>query len=538
MCGTNLVVRLSREWGVTKENVRKHFMMSKHRGPDDTQEFMDSNIFIMFHRLLIVGKKSECMQPFMFDGIIMQCNGMIYNHKELEEKYGLTDLMVSDSDCEIILRLYNHFDGDMVRVMQELDSECAVQLYDTTLNRIYISRDRMGIRPLYWSQNRSELVVSSEMMSMRMNDSIISHFPPASVYMLDLDTKDYSMKRYWELPTICNKVPDYKIVREKFMESIKARTLSDVEIGLFLSGGLDSSLTSSGMVHFLGKGVKTFSFGFSDNSPDLIQAKKVADFLETDHHTVVGDIKEAIETISEVIEHLGSYDTTTIRASIPMYLLSEYVSKNTDVKSVVSGEFADELMGGYLYSHNAPSDIDLQKDMTRLLEDLVYFDLTRGDRALAAHGLEGRFPIGETEFLEYFHSIHPKYKHPKLNKDIEKYIFRQSFDCINEDGKKYIPDEILKRVKEAYSDGVGSEWVKALIKHAEEQISDEEFDQRHEKYPYNTPMTKEALLYRKIFDRYYPGQEKIIPYYWMPKWCGEKTDPSATVLDIHKVRNT
>ena len=305
--------------------------------------------------------------------------------------------------------------------------------------------------------------------------------------------------------------------------------MSERPVGCLLSGGLDSSLITALVAkHFKKEDLCTFSIGF-EGSEDLKYAKIVADHLNTRHFEYIVTEQMMIQSIEDVIRDIETYDITTIRASTPMYLLSKYIKNNTDITVLFSGEGSDEASGSYMYFHNAPDSNSFNKETVRLLKDLQYFDVLRSDKSTASNGLEVRVPFLDKEFLQYYMQIDPDLKIP--NGKIEKYLLRKAFD------NGLLPDEILWRSKEAFSDGVSSKkksWFEILQCHINNIITDEEFEESASKYKHNPPKLKEALYYRRIFDKHFSNRDSIIPYYWLPKWNGEINDPSARILNSYK----
>jgi len=322
----------------------------------------------------------------------------------------------------------------------------------------------------------------------------------------------------------------YKTIEKVFTQAVHKRLLSDRPIGSLLSGGLDSSLVAAIVqkeMNKQGKKLNTYSIGFKD-SPDLKAARLVADYIGSNHHEVILDMKEIETRLPEIIRQLETWDTTTIRASVGMYFVSEYIRKNSKDVVIFSGEGSDELCQGYLYFHRQPVDTEGQKESFRLMNDLYMYDVLRADRTTAAHGLELRVPFLDKEFMKLISSLVPRKVCPR--KGIEKYLIRRSFQ---ESG--LLPDEILWRKKEAFSDGVSSEkdnWLNKIKTLTNELISDDEFEESKNYIKHSPPRTKEELYYRKIYNNYYKNHEWIA-YYWMPKWSGETIDPSARTLNIY-----
>jgi len=310
--------------------------------------------------------------------------------------------------------------------------------------------------------------------------------------------------------------------------AVAKRLMSDKPIGCLLSGGFDSSIVAALLSeHFTGDNkLKTFSIGL-EGSPDLKYARMVADFIHSDHHEVVVSEEEMLGAIEEDIIQIESYDTTTVRASTPMYLLSKYIKQNTDVTVIYSGEGSDEASGSYLYFHNAPDALTFKAETVRLMQDLSYFDVLRCDKSIAGAGLEVRVPFLDKDFLEMYMNVAPEKKMPKTY-GMEKYLLRKAFEKYN-----LLPKEVLWRIKEGMSDGVSSQtrgWYQIIQEHTESLYTDEEFTTRSASYQFNPPMFKEALWFRDLFSKHYKGRDHTIPYYWLPKWSGNLVEPSARAL--------
>ncbi len=308
-----------------------------------------------------------------------------------------------------------------------------------------------------------------------------------------------------------------------FREAVYKRMMSDKEICSLLSGGLDSSLVASIVSERLGPNkLKTFAIGIK-GSPDLKYAQMVADHIKSVHHSIELTEKEFLEAIEEVIIAIESYDTTTVRASVGNYLVSKYIRNNTDCKVIFNGDYADEVCGGYKYFKKTQDPIEFHNECVRLVNDIHYFDCLRSDRSISNNGLEARVPFADKDFVEFYLSINPTLR---MSYDkIEKCMLRKAFVKDN-----LLPEEVLWRFKEAFSDGVTVEtrsWHQIIQEFVDNQITDEYFEQNKNKYDYNTPVLKESFYYREIFEKHYQGRGNVIPYFWMPKWCGDMTDPSA-----------
>jgi len=534
--------------GNVPENIERYLSIIKHRGPDQTniieKKTKYGKAYLGFHRLSINDLSDKGSQPMQYlhdTECLLICNGEIYNHKQLKEKYSFPT--ESTSDCEIILHMYKRF--GIEETVKQLDGVFAFVLYDN--ETIYIARDIIGVRPLFVGYNEDDIIISSEAKSLTniFSDTdiynpryTIKQFLPGRYATITYDSNKLKYNKFkyfkWEsikLNTTLSQKSIILTINDLLTNAVDKRLMSDRPIGCFLSGGLDSSLICSLMSKMVSKQLVTFAIGMKDsNAPDLKYAKIVADYLQTDHHSVYYTFDEGFEALDDLIYTLESYDITTIRASLPQYLLSKYIKNNTDIKVLFSGEGPDEHFGGYQYLQMSPNKKEFQREITKLTKNLCYYDVLRADRTTSKFGLEVRVPFLDKEFIQYSLSIPPEYKESK-NK-IEKYLIRKAFDNSN-----YLPDEILWRQKNAFSDAVGYQWVDRLKEKIDTLISDEEFNECQRTYIHNIPLSKEALYYRKIFNKHYPGRSAFIPTYWMPNqaWSDDKiTDPSALKLNCFK----
>jgi len=540
--------------------IDQSFQKLSHRGPDSHKlnivyESTHLRMYFGFHRLAIMGLNSKSDQPIKhpkIEGLTLICNGEIYNYEYLKHKYALD--FCTDSDCEVILHLYNLF--GLAKTLELIDGEFAFTILDVRnpINPMIVAgRDQTGVRPLFtaFDSNNKLIGLSSELKGLYLfqNSNRIAQFPVGThmTYSLLIDThnpmdgkcisKKLNFVQYYHCGdlSINPSLDPISDTRKLLIEAVVKRLMSDRQIGVLLSGGLDSSLIASIASKYSKYRLKSFSIG-SETSSDVINARKVAKFLGTDHYEIPFDFQKGIKAIPSVIKQIESYDVTTIRASTPMYLLSEWISKNTDVRVLLTGEGSDEIFGGYLYFHGAPSEEEFQKETVKLVSELHAFDVLRCDRAISAWGLEARVPFLDKNFLPHVISLPPRLKNPKDNNCIEKYILRKSFDptSMGESSENFLPTDVLWRSKEAFSDGVGYGWKDSLIEYSNKLIPDDLFDQRECLYPINTPLTKEGLLYRCIFDSFYFNNDNVIPHYWMPNWVNSSVnDPSATVLSVH-----
>jgi asparagine synthase (glutamine-hydrolysing) len=531
MCGIFLYISNSEFKQQQIELITKEAMKIKSRGPDNTVTRIINNNFIMFHRLKINDISDNGNQPIIHPNdynLILICNGEIYNHKSLIETYNFKTK--SDSDCEVIIHLYEKF--GIEKTVKLLDGVFAFAIIDNNKNKIFAARDPIGVRSLYIGKNDENIVISSELKSLNNLTDNITQFKPGHYWC---NEKGYQQYYFLDFPCIQDSETEILENIKKLLEkSVKKRMLSDRPIGCLLSGGLDSSLITSLVSKYYKKGeLYTFSVGL-EGSEDLRYAKKVADFLETSHYEIILSEEEMLDAIKEVIYVTESYDTTTIRASTPMYLLCKYIKENTDITVVFSGEGSDEASGSYMYFHNAPNEIEFQDECVRLIKDLSYFDVLRCDKCISDAGLEARVPFLDKEFLKYYMSINSRYKMPK-NYKMEKFLLRKSFD-----NNSYLPDEVLWRMKEGMSDGVSSQkkgWFQIIQDHVNQKMSDDHFNSEIKKYNFNPPKTKEALYFREIYNNHFKSADKLIPYYWLPKWCGDISEASARVLDVYKKNN-
>ncbi|BFZ02043.1 hypothetical protein BsWGS_05082 [Bradybaena similaris] len=525
-----------------------------HRGPD---AFRIENInhlqnsCLGFHRLSIVDD-IRGMQPlrlYTHPYIWLVYNGEIYNHKRLGKEFNL--VTSTDVDGEPMIHLYQMLGAEAM--VKQLDGVFAFCILDVVNRKVILGRDTYGIRPLFRFQtDEGFLGVCSEAKglfglshSLSDDDVNIEQFPPGHIEIYDLDKQGRAFLKERTCFNLPGQFPLYKTNITSYSQDVKTnvaklleaavdkRLMADVRIGCLLSGGLDSSLVAAlfkKVAHEKGitYPLQTFAVGL-EGSPDLKAAKKVAEHLGTEHHEVIMTPEEGLEAIDSVIYHLESYDITTVRASVGMFLLSKYIREKTNTKVILSGEGSDEVAQGYIYFHHAPSSQDGDKESRRLLKDLYMYDVLRADRATAAWSLEVRVPFLDHQFSSYYLSLNANLRQPKDN--IEKYLLRSAFDETD-----LLPKEILWRPKEAFSDGISSvsrSWYQIIQDYCHEQINDKDLKEAARRFPHNTPKTKEALYYRQIFEKHYPGKAKWIPYFWMPAWS-KSDDPSARTLKHYK----
>lgn len=504
------------------ERFREGFDKTLSRGPDDSRIVDTGKGMLGFHRLAIMGLHPEGMQPFELDGSYVVCNGEIYGFESIRQELkrkGYT--FRSDSDCEILLPLYREYGEAMFRM---LDAEYALILYDAREGQFVAARDPIGIRPLYYGYDQSGAIVfASEAKNLVQICEKVMPFPPGHYY------RDGRFTRYRDiaaveavcgddLETVCRNI------REKLVAGIRKRLVADAKVGFLLSGGLDSSLVCAVAQKYSDKPVRTFAIGMSEDAIDLKYAREAADYIGSEHTEVYMTPDEVIASLESVVALLGTYDITTIRASVGMYLVCRAIHERTDIRVVLTGEISDELFG-YKYTDFAPSAEEFQREAVKRIRELHMYDVLRADRCISVNSLEARVPFGDLDFVEYVMSVDPELKLNKYGKG--KYLLRHAFEG------DYLPDGILWREKAAFSDAVGHSMVDYLKAYAESRYTDEEFEQRRKRYIHARPFTKESLLYREIFEKYYPAQSEMITDFWMPNksWEGcNVNDPSARVL--------
>jgi len=512
----------------SREKVEKSFETIHHRGPDHSNLlYLDKNQGLLaFHRLAIMDLGPLGNQPFSeFNSKIhLVCNGEIYNYKHLKDDLGDSFSFKSHSDCEVLLPLYER-DG-LEKLCHSLDGEYAFVLFDEREKKFKGARDPMGIRPLFYgtSKTSGEFIFASEVKALLDLCCDIKPFPPGHYFDGD------QFVSFLDLTKV-EKVVDAPIeeitkkIHDLFVAAVEKRLDSDAPLGFLLSGGLDSSLVCAIASRLLDKPIKTFAVGITENPIDTKYAKIVSDFLGTEHHEYLFSREQTLSALSELIKTLETWDITTIRAAMGMYMICQYVKEETDVKVILTGEVSDEIFG-YKYTDFAPSPEEFQKEAAKRVEELYIYDVLRADRSISAHSLEARVPFSDTDFVQYVMSIDPKIKMNSYG--VGKYLLRKAFS-----GQDYLPEDILMREKAAFSDAVGHSLVDWLKEYAEGQYSEEEFGEKSKSYSHGRPFTKESLLYREIFEGHFPGQSHLIKDFWMPnkEWEGcNVNDPSARAL--------
>lgn len=492
-----------------------------HRGPDQAIVHKTKDAWFGFHRLAIMDLSEKGMQPFETEDLVLMCNGEIYNEIKLKEMYS-DYKYISHSDCEVLLPLYLDKGPAMGPY---LDAEFAFVLLDKQRDIVVAGRDPIGIRPLFYGYLKinGTIAFASEAKALKDICDHIEPFPIGTLYF------DGEWITYTDVTSTSYTITDMGLalakIKHKLIEGVKKRMMSDVPIGYLLSGGLDSSLVAAIGAKHAKEPIVTFAIGMEHDAIDLKYARQVAEHIGSIHHEVKMTFKDVLEALPYVIYHLESYDITTVRASLGMYLLAKYIKEKTDIKVILTGEISDELFG-YKYTDFAPDSLSFQEESKKRMRELYQYDVLRADRCIAAWSLEARVPFGDLAFVRAVMSIDPILKTNTTGKG--KYLLRKAFET-----DQLIPDAILWREKAAFSDAVGHSMVDQLKEYAIQSIKDEELRQATVVYPFNTPQSKEAYLYRSIFEHFYPDQSHWIMSYWMPNldWVGEHvSDPSARVL--------
>ena len=586
MCGIWAHIRLMKGKKYTSDEVSqlmKGFYNLKHRGPDNSFfEMYGDNAFVGFHRLAIMSDNFSGNQPFVFEKgdktVVFICNGEIYNHKELRQNLirrkqfdGESSLNESynASDCAVIPMLYleygskqfpNFFEykennDDYMRPY--VRGEFAFVLLEFTkekhIKRVVAGRDSVGVRPLYYNSpvNASDtLMFSSEIKGFEnLGCNNITEFPPGQIHYYECDELNhinikkynyYNLHKMISLPQkIIGSSGEKQLLRNVYktvVDSIRCRLDADKPIAFLLSGGVDSSLVAGISAKILGRPIRTFCCGMK-GGPDLFYARKVADWIGSEHTEVFFTPEEGLAAIDDVIRTTETWDTTTIRASVGQYLVSKWIGTKTDCKVVMVGEGPDEVCSSYLFNWYAPDGDSLHRCAVDYIDKIHLYDGRRSDRCVSRWSLETRVPFLDPAFINAYWQIPSEWRMPKY-KGMEKWWLREAFR-----GTGVLPDEVLWRKKEAFSDGVSSKeksWFQHIQEWVSDKVTDKELENAKEEFPYCTPQTKEAYYYRKQFVSLFGiDRQKIIPGYWQPKWSSdgkevkEYIDPSARVLDIY-----
>ena len=495
--------------GAMRKQVLKMSKRIRHRGPDWSGIYCGPNAVMAHERLSIVDPQSGGQPLKSKDGnVILTVNGEIYNHLEIRREFEGRYEFQTGSDCEVILALYQEYGPDF---LERLNGIFAFALYDATKDYYIIARDPIGVIPLYLGHDTTaNLYFASELKALEGVCNSIEPFPPGQYIDSSLSEPVQWYSRDWErFEAVKDNQTDIGKLRSALEAAVKRQLMSDVPYGVLLSGGLDSSIISAIASKYAARRVETdgkqeawwprlhsFAVGLK-GAPDLAAARKVADHIGTVHHEINYTVQEGIDAIRDVIYHIETYDVTTVRASTPMYLLARVI-KSMGIKMVLSGEGADEIFGGYLYFHKAPSPQAFHEETVRKIKKLHLYDCLRANKSLSAWGVEGRVPFLDKEFLDVAMRINPRDKMAKEGR-MEKWVLRKAFEDM-------IPRSVAWRQKEQFSDGVGYSWIDSLKELACSQVSDDMMKNARRRFPINPPMNKEEYLYRSIFEECFPSQ--------------------------------
>jgi asparagine synthase (glutamine-hydrolysing) len=573
MCGIWSYIALNGSKPCVEELFRNFYKL-KHRGPDSSYFETYKNAYVGFHRLAIVNDTFSSNQPFIIEEenrtIVAIVNGEIYNYKKIYEDYKHDSAFVATnkSDCFTIPLLYQHYTsgsnnievgftncinnavkGEYAFIILEFDR-------NKTLKRLVAGRDHIGVRPLYYNEDALDeydvakgIIFTSEIKG--AGQTPVKEFAPGTLMDIKFDIfekiveiYEYDFNKYfgninWLMTRDVEKCLEN--VRESVINSIERRLDADKPIGFLLSGGVDSSLVAAISAKILGRPIRTFCCGMRNDGcgegTDLQYARLVAKHIGSQHTEVFFTPKQGLDAIDDVIRTIESWDTTSVRASVGQYLVSKYISENTDCKVLMVGEGPDEVCSSYLFNWYAPNGEELHKTAIDYVKNIHYYDVKRADRCIARWGMEARVPLLDTEFIRAYWKIRGEWRMPTY-KGVEKWWLREAF---KESG--VLPSDVLWRKKEAFSDGVSSKeksWFQIIQEWVETLVSDEEFSTAAEKFPYCTPQTKEAYYYRKKFvELFGEAAQKVIPGYWQPRWSAdgkevtEYIDPSARVLEVY-----
>ncbi|WP_334049130.1 asparagine synthase B [Alteromonas gracilis] len=511
MCGIFGILDIKTDVSELRTQALDLSKLLRHRGPDWSGIWNNDNTILCHERLAIVDVDTGA-QPLISqnDKQILAVNGEIYNHKQLAADLDEPYPFKTRSDCEVILPLFQQKGIDFI---DDLEGMFAFILYDEEQDAYLIARDHIGIIPLYTGYDEhGNFYVSSEMKALAGVCKTISEFPPGH-YLWSKEGKitKYYKRDWMEYDNVKDNTSDLDELRVAFEKAVKSHMMSDVPYAVLLSGGLDSSLVSAVAAQYVAKRVEdedktdawwprlhSFAVGL-EGAPDLKAAKKVADMIGTVHHEIHFTIQEGLDAIRDVIFHLETYDTTTIRAATPMYLMTRKI-KAMGIKMVLSGEGSDEIFGGYLYFHKAPNAKEFHEETVRKLDRLHMFDCARANKATSAWGVEARVPFLDKNFIDVAMRLNPQDK-MCLEGKMEKWILRKAFD-----NGETLPAEVLWRQKEQFGDGVGYSWIDSIRDFVENEVTDQQLATAEFRFPVNTPDTKEGYYYRTIFESYFPQE--------------------------------
>ena len=509
MCGIVCAFDLKEKSDVLRSQILEMSKTIRHRGPDWSGIFDNQKAIMAHERLAIVDPASGKQPLYSPDGqLVLAANGEIYNHRELRKELKSEYEFQTESDCEIILALFKE---KGIGFVDDLNGIFGFAIYDVDKDAYFIARDHMGIIPLYigWDKNGT-FYVASELKALESVCTKIELFPPGHYfYSKDNEFVQWYKRDWVDFDAVKNNETSIKAIKEALEAAVHRQLMSDVPYGVLLSGGLDSSVTSAIAKKYAQKRIESgdekeawwpqlhsFSVGL-DGSPDLVAAQKVADHIGTVHHEIKFTIQEGLDAIKDVVYNLETYDTTTIRASTPMYLMARVI-KSMGIKMVLSGEGADELFGGYLYFYKAPNAKEFHQETVRKLDKLHMYDCLRANKSLAAWGIEGRVPFLDKEFMDVAMRINPQDK--MINGErMEKWVVRKAFEDM-------LPESVAWRQKEQFSDGVGYSWIDTLKKVVDKEVSHEQMKNAHFRFPVQTPLNKEEFYYRSIFESHFPSE--------------------------------
>jgi asparagine synthase (glutamine-hydrolysing) len=551
MCGIWLLLSTQNN-NFSLEDYQKNFNNIVGRGPDNSilkKINNDNHIILGFHRLSINGIQLG-NQPFEIETRYFKyyliCNGEIYNYSKLANEFDIE--LITNSDCEIILPLYIKL--GINRLVNLLDGVFAFTLVEINKEnnniQMYCARDRIGVRPLFYGVSTNTqgvlmdnyIYLCSEMKGINNLSEQVYVFPPGNIMSCRINKNkvDYKFENYYNFNYIERHLEDSEndmlsLIRIYFEKSIKKRLMSDRPIGSLLSGGLDSSLVSALVSRMIRKKIKTFSICMPGGT-DKHYSDMVSKYIKSDHYNIELSKEDFLNSIEETIWAIESYDITTVRASVGQFLVSKFISEETDIKVVMSGDGSDEVCSGYLYNYKAPTLKELHDEAQLRLKEIHLYDSLRADRATSYHGLELRVPFLDFEFVDMYMKINEKLRIPTKER-MEKYLLRKAFESEN-----LLPKEVLWRKKEAFSDGVSSKeesWHNTIKKYISTKITDEEFNINKHKFTHCKPETKEAYYYRKIFcEKFGDHNSNVIPKFWLPNWSEGIKEPSARALDLYE----
>ena len=482
----------------------------RHRGPDWSGIFANDKAILAHERLAIVDPESGRQPLYSKDGkLVLAVNGEIYNHQEIRKRLASDYEFQTKSDCEVILALYREKGANF---LDDLNGIFAFALYDIEHDIFLIGRDHIGIIPLYqgWDEYGT-YYVASELKALEGQCTTIEEFLPGQCFFSpDKKPTKWYTRDWMDYDAVKDNTTSIDDLRQALEDAVERQLMADVPYGVLLSGGLDSSIISAVAKKFAAMRIESgnteaawwpqlhsFAIGLV-GSPDLAASRKVADHIGTIHHEITFTIQEGLDAVRDVIYHLETYDVTTIRASTPMYLLARFI-KSMGVKMVLSGEGADEIFGGYLYFHKAPNAEEFHKETVRKVDKLHLYDCLRANKSLAAWGVEGRVPFLDKEFMDVAMRLNPKDKMAGNGK-MEKWILRKAFE-------NHLPESVVWRQKEQFSDGVGYNWIDTLRELTSSNVNDEQMQQVNERFPVNPPMNKEEYYYRSIFEKHFPSSQ-------------------------------